>query len=69
MTEPKTLGSDLPKEIERVQRLFEIYQRMGKSSVFAASMLKLRLKDALSAMTSGDAVAMLRAYNDLRGCE
>lgn len=66
MSETKTLADALPAEIERVQELLPLYDKIP-TGVFAATMMRQSIKRAHAAMVEGDAVAMLRCYEDLKG--
>jgi hypothetical protein len=64
----ETLGDALPKEMARVRDdLMPQYLAIGIPGMFTLSMMRNSLDNAAKAMVSGDVVAMLRAYNDLRG--
>ena len=60
------LAEALPKEIERVQDLIPIYESVSMGFI-AAGLMRKSIKAAHSAMVAGDVVAMLRAYEDLKG--
>lgn len=68
-TETKSLGTELPKEIERCQELLEAYASLGPVGLFGHAVIKLRIAAAHKAMLEGDCIAMLQAYEDLKGCE
>ena len=64
----ETLGDALPKEMARVRDvLMPLYQSIGVPGVPALTMMRMSLDNAAMAMASGDVVAMLRAYEDLKG--
>ncbi len=65
----ESLGEALPKEQARVRELILQYRdpMLGGSGVFAAAMMENSLREADQAVMSGDVVAMLRAYEDLKG--
>ena len=66
----ETLGDALPKEIARCQELLLIdYASIGTAGAFASAMIRGHIATAQKAMVEGDTMAMLRAYNDLKGCE
>ena len=54
---------------ERVTQLLENYAAIGPVGNFGAMMLGRDLKAASEAVASGDIVAMLRAYEALKGCK
>lgn len=63
----KTLGESLPEECARVRTLKATYEELpGGAGKPAAWMMEQSLKRADQAMVSGDVVAMLRAYEDLK---
>lgn len=66
-TEPETLGDALPKEIERCQKLLEQYAFIGPAGAFGHAMISRDIAAAHKAMMEGDVVAMLRAYEALKG--
>ena len=65
----ETLGDALPKEIERCQRLLEIYASLGPVGAFGYHAIELDIEAAQKVIADGDVVAMLRAYEALKGCE
>ena len=64
----ESLGEALPKEQARVRELIVQYRgpELGGSGIFAATMMENSLKEADKAIMSGDVVAMIRAYEDLK---
>lgn len=64
-----TLGEALPKETARVRELIKLYQSIGPAGQFALMMIERSLKAADKAMIEGDVVAMIQAYEDLKGFE
>lgn len=64
-----SLGEALPQEIKRVQALREQYLAIGPSGLIGATLMGMVLSDALNALSSGDLVEMIAAYQDLRGFE
>jgi hypothetical protein len=62
----KNLTEALPEEQQRVRELLPIYDAIP-TGVFAATMMRQSLARAEQAAASGDVVAMLAAYEDLRG--
>lgn len=62
-----TLADALPKEIERCQRLLEDYAAIGPVGNFGAMMIRRDIASAHKAMIEGDVVAMIRAYEALKG--
>ena len=70
MSEPTTLGEALPLEQARVRRLITVYRDLpdGVGSI-GATLMELTLQEADQAVASGDVVAMMVAYERLKGCE
>jgi len=64
----ETLGDALPKEQARVRELLTQYKSIGPAGTFGAMMLEQDLRAADQAVMSGDVVAMLRAFERLKGC-
>ncbi|HKJ62262.1 MAG TPA: hypothetical protein VKA94_09765 [Hyphomicrobiales bacterium] len=62
------LAEELPKEQRRVRELLEIYNAIP-SGQFGALMIRQALSRAEQAAASGDAVEMLRSYEELKGCQ
>lgn len=65
----ESLGDGLPKQQARVRALIELYRdpKLGGSGAFAIMMMEKSLQEADLAVMSGDVVAMIRAYDNLRG--
>jgi hypothetical protein len=69
-----TLADALPREMARVRDgVIPLYESLrGMPNVIVEPtlwMIRLSLDNAAKAMVSGDIVAMLRAYEDLKGTE
>ena len=64
-----TLADALPAEQERVRELLITYESLGPVGSFGAAMLRQTLARADQAVMSGDVIAMLRAYEELKGCQ
>lgn len=62
----KSLGELLPVEQARVREILGYYKEIGPSGAFGAAMIEESLRSADEAVISGDIVAMIRAYEDLR---
>lgn len=60
------LAEALPKEQQRVRDLLPLYDAIP-TGVFAATMMRMALTKAERAAASGDVVAMLRSYDELKG--
>jgi len=59
----RTIGDELPKETARVRELMKANVRL------ALAMMESALQRADKAMIEGDVVAMIMAYQDLKGFE
>ncbi len=75
-TPSDTLGDALPRECARVREVLSQYEECfrapdgsGRGCAFAIHMIKASLAAADKAMISGDVVAMIQAYEDLKGTE
>jgi hypothetical protein len=64
-----SVGEDFPKQQARVRALLPIYDAIGPAGQFGKVMLEATLKQAEEAAISGDIVAILQAYEALKGCE
>lgn len=70
MAEPisETLGTALPDEMARVRdEVLAEYIKIGPSGAIAAALMRQSLDLAAKSMSEGDVVAMIRAYEDLKG--
>ena len=67
----ETLGESLPKQQARVRKLILQYRdpMLSGAGSFAAAMMEASLRSADQAVISGDIVAMIQAYEDLKGYE
>lgn len=67
-TLPDTLGDALPREMARVRdQVMPAYLEIGAPGLFALTMMRADLDLAARAMAEGDVVAILRAYESLKG--
>lgn len=62
----ETLGEVLPKEQARVREVLGHYKEIGSPGMFGATMIEQSLQKADRAIISGDMVAMMVAYKDLK---
>ncbi len=63
-----SLGEALPAEMARVRdKVMPAYIECGAAGGFALAMMRLDLDKAAKALAEGDVVAMLRAYESLKG--
>ena len=65
----ETLGEALPKEMARVREVLGHYKEIGPAGMFGAMMIENSLREADQAVVSGDLVAMIAAYKDLKEIE
>lgn len=64
-----TVGDDYPNEQARVRELIGIYKSLGPVGTFGALMLEQVLQRADQAAASGDVVAMVRSYQEMKDCQ
>jgi phage-related baseplate assembly protein len=65
----ESLGEAFPKEQERLRELLQAYRDIGPAGAFGYMAISAVAKRADEAAISGDPVAMLRAYQEMKGCE
>lgn len=65
-TRSESLAEALPMEQQRVRDLLPLYDAIP-TGVFAATLMRDALNRSEVAVMSGDVVAMLRCYEELRG--
>lgn len=64
-----SIGEDYPKEQARLRELLPLYRGIGPAGIFGATMIEMTLQRADQAAISGDLVAMLRCYQEMREIE
>ena len=64
-----SLGEDFPRQQARCRVVLASYRALGPSGAFGATMIEQSLAAADEAASSGDVIAMIRAYQDLKGIE
>jgi len=64
-----TLGDDFPGEQKRVRELLEEYKSIGQAGSFGAMIITGVLERADKAAISGDILAILHSYRELKRCE
>lgn len=71
-----SIGSELPREIERVGNIRDEWIRMqaqmgehGKGMSLGIAMMKSEIDVATKALASGDVVQMMRSYETLKAYE
>ena len=62
----ETLGDAIPKEQARVREVLGHYKDIGPAGMFGAAMIEQTLRRADQAVMSGDVVAMIAAYTELK---
>lgn len=67
--EVRTVGSEFPSELRRVTELRQQYLSLGPNGTFGAIMLAAVIKRAEEAWRSGDVVAIVRSFQEMKGCE
>lgn len=65
----ETLATALPAEQARVREVLWIYKGLGKAGRLGAFVIEQHLCAADTAVMSGDPVAMLKAYQALKGVQ
>ena len=65
---PTSVGEEFPKEQARVRELLGLYKTIP-TGMFGAVMIEQVLRRADAAAISGDPIAILRSYEELKGCE
>lgn len=64
----KSLGEALPVEMKRVrEKVMPAYREIGPAGAFALAWMGQALDDAAKALAEGDVIAMMRAYETLKG--
>ena len=69
MTESKSLADAILTEQARCRELVTQYKAIGPHGAFGALHVSDVLRRTEAAVMSGDTVAMLHCYEELKGCE
>lgn len=64
----KSVGEAFPDEQARVRELLALYKTIP-TGMFGAAMIEQILRRADEAAISGDIVAIIRSYEELKGCK
>ena len=64
-----SLGEEYPLEQNRCRELLEVYKSIGQPGWFGHAMIGQVLERADKAAMSGDVVAMLNSFEEMKGCE
>lgn len=62
-----SLGTEFPVELARARELLGVYRDIGPAGSFGAVVIEGAIRTAEQALASGDVVAMLRSYEELKG--
>jgi len=68
-TRSEPLAEAFPREQERLRGLLAIYHEIGPAGAFGHAAISAVLSRAERAAAEHDTVAMLRSYEEMRGCE
>jgi hypothetical protein len=63
---PTSVGEDFPRQQQRARELLKAYQDIGPEGYFGVQVIQSALEKADQALASGDVVAILRSYEQLR---
>lgn len=64
-----SVGEEFPMEQARCRVLLSQYKTIGPAGAFGHLMIEQVLRRADEAAISGDPVAILRAFEEMRGCQ
>ncbi len=64
-----SLGEEYPKEQSRCRELLSVYKEIGPAGAFGHMMISQVLQRADAAVISGDLVAMIRCFEEMKECE
>lgn len=59
----------IQKECKRVREIVPHYEAIGPVGIFGKTMLEGAIRKGEQAIASGEVIAMVRALDELRGCE
>ncbi len=65
-TESKSLGEQFPLEQARVREVLSDYKAIGAPGMLGAMLIEQALQRADQASISGDVIAMIRSFQELR---
>jgi hypothetical protein len=69
MNETVTLAEAYLKEQERCRELLTAYKQIGSAGIFGHTMISEVLQRADRAVMEGNTVAMMRLYEEMKGCQ
>lgn len=61
-----SVGEDFPKQQARVRVILGYYREIGPVGAFGAAIIEQTLRDADAAIASGDIIAILRTYQEMK---
>lgn len=61
-----SLGEEYPKEQQRCREILAVYEKLGPVGQFGAIHIKKTLRKADEAAVSGDVVAMLQMFEEMK---
>lgn len=61
-----SVGDDFPRQQARVREVLGYYKEIGPAGAFGAATIEATLRRADAAMASGDIVAILRSYQEMK---
>ena len=64
-----SVGAQFPVEQARVRELLIVYRQLGIPGAFGATMIEEVLRRADQAAMSGDLVAILSSFQELKDCQ
>lgn len=65
----KTLGDEYPREQARLRELAKAYRDIGPTGNFGCFVIEGVLRRADEAAISGDVVAMIQLFQEMRDCQ
>jgi hypothetical protein len=69
VTKARSLAEAYPAEQARLRRLLEVYRELGPVGAFGHAMISDVARRADEAVAQQDAVAMIRMYEEMKGCK
>lgn len=64
----ESVGSQFPAELQRCRDLLQMYKLIGPAGAFGAVIIGDVIRRAEAALASGDVVAMVRLYAEMKEC-
>lgn len=66
-TTSRSVGEDFPVQQRLARELLALYREIGPAGAFGAMVIEQALQRADRAQASGDIIAILQSYEELRG--